>query len=82
MTGVRAGSVRRIPTDGGGQVPDAVIVRRGIYRRVAVAGTVAGGAGDILTAMERMLTCSRRNGMTASACRRRCRIWRRRDNSQ
>ena len=45
MTGVGAGTVGRIPADGGDDVLDAVVVRRHVHRRGAVAGAVAGGAG-------------------------------------
>ena len=45
VTGVGAGAVGRIPAYGGDDVLDAVVVRRRVHRRGAVAGAVAGGAG-------------------------------------
>ena len=47
VTGVGAGAVGRIPADSGDDVLDAVVVRRRVHRRGAVAGAVAGGAGAV-----------------------------------
>ena len=73
VAGVGAGACGRIPADGGGQVFDAVVVCRSIERRGAVAGTVAGGAGDILALMCRMMPRCRWDGVAAPAGRRRSR---------